>query len=102
MNIDTKWLQDFLILSKTHSFSRSAEQRYVSQATFSRRIQSLEYAVGKTLVDRTTSPVTLTKNGIEFCEIVENVIAQLESFKQHHMNYSARPNHFNDAGLTAS
>lgn len=97
MNIDTRWLQDFLILSETLSFSRSAERQHVSQATFSRRIQSLEYAIGKTLVDRSTSPVALTKNGIEFCNIVENVIAQLEGFKTNRVNYSLPPSSYSSA-----
>lgn len=102
MNIDTRWLQDFLILSETLSFSRSAERQHVSQATFSRRIQSLEYAIGKTLVDRSTSPVTLTKNGIEFCNIVENVIAQLEGFKANRVSYNLSATNTSYAAMNAA
>ena len=40
--METKWLEDFVSLAETRSFSRSAQLRHVTQPAFSRRIQSLE------------------------------------------------------------
>ena len=40
--METKWLEDFVSLAETHSFSRSAQLRHVTQPAFSRRIQALE------------------------------------------------------------
>ena len=40
--VETKWLEDFVSLAETHSFSRSAQLRHVTQPAFSRRIQALE------------------------------------------------------------
>ncbi len=40
--METKWLEDFISLAETRSFSRSAQLRHVTQPAFSRRIQSLE------------------------------------------------------------
>lgn len=40
--MDLKWLEDFISLAETHSFSRSAELRHVTQPAFSHRIRSLE------------------------------------------------------------
>ena len=40
--MDTKWLEDFVSLAETRSFSRSAQLRHVTQPAFSRRIQALE------------------------------------------------------------
>jgi hypothetical protein len=40
--METKWLEDFVSLAETRSFSRSAQLRHVTQLAFSRRIQSLE------------------------------------------------------------
>jgi hypothetical protein len=40
--MDTKWLEDFVSLAETRSFSRSAHLRHVTQPAFSRRIQALE------------------------------------------------------------
>jgi len=51
--MDTKWLEDFISLAETGSFSRSAEMRHVTQPAFSRRIQSLESWLGTDLIDRT-------------------------------------------------
>ena len=50
--METKWLEDFVSLAETRSFSRSAQLRHVTQPAFSRRIQSLEAWAGADLVDR--------------------------------------------------
>ena len=46
--METKWLEDFVSLAETHSFSRSAQLRHVTQPAFSRRIQALEAWAGFT------------------------------------------------------
>ena len=48
--METKWLEDFVSLAETRSFSRSAQLRHVTQPAFSRRIQSLEGWAGTDLV----------------------------------------------------
>ncbi|WP_288479578.1 LysR family transcriptional regulator, partial [uncultured Pseudomonas sp.] len=37
MNIEFKWLEDFVALAATYSFSQAAEKRFVTQPAFSRR-----------------------------------------------------------------
>ena len=61
--METKWLEDFVSLAETHSFSRSAQLRHVTQPAFSRRIQSLEAWAGIDLVDRSSYPTRLTPAG---------------------------------------
>jgi LysR family transcriptional regulator, hypochlorite-specific transcription factor HypT len=61
--METKWLEDFISLAETHSFSRSAQLRHVTQPAFSRRIQSLESWAGTDLVDRSSYPTRLTPAG---------------------------------------
>jgi len=61
--METKWLEDFVSLAETHSFSRSAQLRHVTQPAFSRRIQSLETWAGTDLVDRSSYPTRLTPAG---------------------------------------
>ena len=61
--MDTKWLEDFVSLVETGSFSRSAQLRHVTQPAFSRRIQSLEAWAGTDLVDRSSYPTRLTPAG---------------------------------------
>jgi LysR family transcriptional regulator, hypochlorite-specific transcription factor HypT len=61
--METKWLEDFVSLAETRSFSRSAQLRHVTQPAFSRRIQSLEAWAGADLVDRSAYPTRLTPAG---------------------------------------
>jgi DNA-binding transcriptional LysR family regulator len=58
--METKWLEDFVSLAETRSFSRSAQLRHVTQPAFSRRIQALEAWAGIDLVDRSSYPTRLT------------------------------------------
>lgn len=61
--METKWLEDFISLAETRSFSRSAQLRHVTQPAFSRRIQALEAWAGTDLVDRSSHPTQLTPAG---------------------------------------
>ncbi len=61
--METKWLEDFVSLAETRSFSRSALLRHVTQPAFSRRIQALEAWAGTDLVDRSSYPTRLTLAG---------------------------------------
>jgi DNA-binding transcriptional LysR family regulator len=61
--METKWLEDFVSLAETRSFSRSATLRHVTQPAFSRRIQALEAWAGTDLVDRSSYPTRLTLAG---------------------------------------
>ena len=61
--METKWLEDFVSLAKTRSFSQSAKLRQVTQPAFSRRIKALEAWAGSDLIDRSTFPSSLTMAG---------------------------------------
>src|SRR5579872_1870464 len=61
--MDLKWLEDFLCLAETQSFSRAAEERHITQSALSKRIRSLESWVGADLVDRSMYPTRLTPAG---------------------------------------
>ena len=75
--METKWLEDFVSLAETRSFSRSAQLRHVTQPAFSRRIQSLENWLGTDLVDRTSYPTRLTPAGTVFYEQALEMLAQI-------------------------
>ncbi|MEF2071201.1 LysR family transcriptional regulator [Consotaella aegiceratis] len=61
--MELKLLEDFLCLSDLRSFSRSAEERNVTQSSLSKRIRALEQWVGAELVDRSCYPIALTAEG---------------------------------------
>ncbi len=75
--MEIKWLEDFVSLANTRSFSKSAVERHVTQSAFSRRIQQLEQWLGVPLVDRSTYPTTLTSEGRRFRETAEEVLRLL-------------------------
>ncbi|MDB5646739.1 LysR family transcriptional regulator [Methylobacterium sp.] len=75
--MELKWLEDFLSLARTRSFSRSAEARHVTQSAFSRRIRALELWLGVDLVDRSTYPTTLTPEGRRFRDTAEESVRVL-------------------------
>ena len=82
--METKWLEDFVSLAETRSFSRSAQLRHVTQPAFSRRIQSLEAWAGADLVDRSSYPTKLTPAGetlyaqaLELLQSLQNTRAML-------------------------
>lgn len=58
--MELKWLDDYLALIETGSFSAAAEKRHVSQPAFSRRIQQLEDWLGVSLIDRSRKPLRFT------------------------------------------
>jgi DNA-binding transcriptional LysR family regulator len=72
--MDLEWLQDFVSLANTGSFSHAAEQRNISQSAFSRRIQALENWLGATLIDRHTHPITLTDAGTQLIGSANQVL----------------------------
>ena len=85
--METRWLEDFVSLAETRSFSRSAQLRHVTQPAFSRRIQALEAWTGIDLVDRSSYPTRLTPAGETFhaqaLEILEAVQATRNMMRSH-------------------
>lgn len=77
--MDTKWLEDFVSLAETRSFSRSAQLRHVTQSAFSRRIQSLEAWAGVELVDRSAYPTRLTPAGASFYVRAQEILLSLQN-----------------------
>jgi DNA-binding transcriptional LysR family regulator len=77
--METKWLEDFVSLAETRSFSRSAQLRHVTQPAFSRRIQALEAWAGTDLIDRSSYPTRLTPAGETFQAQALEILAALQA-----------------------
>lgn len=77
--MELKWLEDFLSLARTRSFSRSASERNVTQSAFSRRVKALEQWLDVQLIDRSTYPTTLTDAGLQFLETAEETVRMLQT-----------------------
>jgi DNA-binding transcriptional LysR family regulator len=75
--MELNWLEDFISLATTGSFSKAAEYRNISQSAFSRRIHALEHWLGTSLVDRHNHPVTLTDAGSQFMATANQVVSTI-------------------------
>ena len=72
--MELSWLEDFISLANTGSFSKAAEHRHISQSAFSRRIHALENWLGTELIDRHTHPISLTDAGSQLIGTANQVI----------------------------
>jgi|TARA_R110000803_G_scaffold40408_5_gene87102 DNA-binding transcriptional LysR family regulator len=91
--MEIKWLEDFVSLARTHNFSRSSEERNVTQPAFSRRIRALENWIGTDLIDRRTYPIKLTEEGRLFRDTAETVLHDIyrDRAQFHQLQHAARP-----------
>ena len=71
------WLEDFVALAATRSFSRAADARHVTQPAFSRRIRALEEWLGVELVDRHHQPIVLTETGAWYVGVAREMLARI-------------------------
>ncbi|HEY0824762.1 MAG TPA: LysR family transcriptional regulator [Ramlibacter sp.] len=75
--MNVAWLDDFLALAASGSFSRAAEDRHMTQPAFSRRVRALEEWLGVELFDRSTQPARLTAAGEWFRPRAEDLLARV-------------------------
>ncbi len=80
--MDHKWLEDFIALARERSFSRTAEQRHVTQPQFSRRIRALELWVGADLINRAGMPLSLTAAGEALLPVASRAVASLSDARE--------------------
>lgn len=84
---------------KEKSFSKAAQNLYISQPSLSARVKKIEDQIGVPLFDRSTSPLKLTEIGEIYIEAakeifeieqrVENHINQLTTLKTGHLSVGA-------------
>jgi len=72
----------FITLAKTGSFSKSAEELYLSQSAFSKWIISLEKDLGARLINRSTRKVTLTPAGEAIIPYARNLVSEYLKTKE--------------------
>ena len=88
--MNTQWMEDFPCLAETLSLSRSASARHASQPAFSRRIQWLERWLGAPLVDRASTPLSLTMAGHLFRGHAVGIVQQVHQARRI-LRHSADP-----------
>jgi DNA-binding transcriptional LysR family regulator len=78
MNITSRQLKAFLLTAQYHSFSRAAEDLYITQSGMSVLIRKLEDQLGFRLFERTTRRVALTAYGEKFLPIANRNLVDLD------------------------
>ena len=73
--MEIKQLEIFVCTVKNLSFSKAAEEMYISQPTVSNCISSLEKTLGVQLLIRNTKDVSLTKEGGDFLAYAQKILA---------------------------
>ena len=73
--MDFKQLEAFIKVIELKSFTRAAEALYLSQASVSLYIHSLEKEMSSQLIVRSTKELSPTKSGTKFYEYAKNIIA---------------------------
>jgi DNA-binding transcriptional LysR family regulator len=81
--MNLRWLEDFLAVCETRSFTDAARTRFLTQSALSKHMQALEVWLGVgTLLDRSTSPVGVTSAGLAFRETASQVVTLLNSARR--------------------
>ena len=78
INFELLDLRAFLAVIDQGGFNRAAEHLALSQPALTRRIQSLEAAIGAPLLERTTRRVSMTAAGRSFAPLARRLIGDLE------------------------
>ncbi|MCV6591169.1 MAG: HTH-type transcriptional activator IlvY [Marinobacterium sp.] len=86
--MDTRTLQQFLILADTLHFGRASEQCYVSPSALSRSIKQLEEGLGCELFTRDNRSVRLTADGELFQSYARDALDQWDAIRQQLMQRS--------------
>ncbi|NYT78096.1 LysR family transcriptional regulator [Alcaligenaceae bacterium] len=76
-----KWLDDFIALIETGSFTKTSSLRHISQPALSRRIQALEEWLGVPLIDRAHKPLRLTPIATRNEAAFRNLVANIYQFR---------------------
>lgn len=70
-------LYDFYMVAKSGSFSKAAEDMYVSQPNVSRNIKNLEETLGLELIVRNNKGIKLTSDGLELYKQLDDAFSGL-------------------------
>lgn len=72
-----EWLEDILAVAETGSMIRAAEQRFLTQSAFSRRLRMIEQQLGVELFDRSRKPAELRPTVKERCNEMRSLADSL-------------------------
>jgi len=72
-------LKYFMSVAEHRSFTKAANQHYISQTAITQQIHALEELVGTQLIDRNSRPISLTPAGNVFLGETKAILERMES-----------------------
>lgn len=87
--MDTSTLQAFLAVAELGSFSKAADQLYLTQSAVSKRIALLEEQLGSKLFDRIGRGISVTEAGNELLPRAQDILLQFDDAKRAINNISS-------------
>ena len=87
--MDFKKLEYLESIYRLKSFSKAAEEHYISQPSISNAIQKLENELGLVLIDRNAKPLAFTPEGIHFMSHVYDILNVIEETMRDMQNMAA-------------
>lgn len=79
---DTRQLLAFATLARLGSFTRAAQELFLTQSAISHAIKSLEEQAGCRLFERSGRRVALTQSGEQFLRHVERILGEMKSARR--------------------
>ena len=80
-----RWKHYVYEVYKEKSFSKAAQNLYISQPSLSARIKKIEDTLGVPLFDRSTTPLRLTESGEVYIKAAEEIM-QIEQQVENYIN----------------
>lgn len=77
--MDTRWIREFLQLTRTLNYRKAAEQLHVTPSTLSKHIVLIEKELDTQLFVRDTKSVQLTDSGRIFRDCASNMVREYDS-----------------------
>ncbi len=87
--MDIKQLNTFLEVARTKSFTRTAENLYLTQPTVSNHVKSIEQELGVHLFVRSKKQISLTHAGLMFHGYAQRIIDEYNAMKSEVRRYTA-------------
>ncbi len=89
-NLNWDDLRFFLAVARSKTLSGAARRLGVNQTTVTRRLESLESALGVRLFDRTAAGIAATQAGAEILQVAENVEDNVSSLERQILGQDTR------------
>ncbi len=77
--MDFKKLEYLESIYRLRSFSKAAEEHFISQPSISNAIQKLETEMGMQLIDRNSKPLVFTSEGVHFMSHVYDILNTVDA-----------------------